>query len=86
MTVSHEQIKKIERVLIQRQSGDISIGSFILPRGLQWRQYVGIAAMLEAIKLSQTVQTDPPHSKVCGEDVVNMIETANELMNAKGTV
>lgn len=84
--LSYDQIKTVERTLIRRDNGDISIASFILPRGLQHRQYVGIAMMLEAMKMHELVLADPPHMKVTADLVADMVETANDLMNSKGVI
>lgn len=81
-----DTINKLEHRLVRHESGDVSLGQFTLPKGLQHRQYVGIVAMFEALELQKTVWADPPHCSVTYEDVANMRELANQLMNAKGTV
>lgn len=83
--LSYDQIKTVERMLNRRDTGDIGIANFILPRGLQHRQYVGIAMMVEAMKMHELVLADPPHMKVTADLVADMVDTANELMNSKRT-
>lgn len=82
----NEIVKHLERRLVHHESGDVSLGQFTLPKGLQHRQYVGIVAMFEALEMQKTVWADPPHCSVTYEDVANMRDLANQLMNAKGTV
>lgn len=80
----NETVKKLERALVRHESGDVSLGEFTLPKGLQHRQYIGIAAMFVAMDWGLQVKADVPCSMVGAEDVKGMVELANQLMNARG--
>lgn len=54
----NETVKKLERYLVRHESGDVSLGEFTLPKGLQHRQYIGIAAMFVAMDWGLQVNTN----------------------------
>ena len=99
-TQYNNTIKHLESQLTLHPSGDITYHQFTLPKGLQWKQYVGIVAMLECLRHQHVVEasrayeqkmsgTDPVsvHTRVApGLELVGLDELANKLMSETSVV